>query len=103
MSSFARDFRYALRTLGRSPLFTLMAAFALALGANTAIFSVVNGVVLRGLPYRDADHSSYGLWQRVFGGEPGILGETIRLDDEPYTVTLRFQKHRAAFLISFFG
>ncbi len=29
---------------------------------------------------------SYGLWQRVYGGDPGILGKTIRLDDEPYTV-----------------
>ena len=57
MSSIARDVRYAFRTLGRSPMFTFMAAFALALGigANTAIFSVVNGVVLEGLPYRDSD------------------------------------------------
>jgi len=29
---------------------------------------------------------SYGLWQRVYGGDPGILGKTIRLDDEPYIV-----------------
>ena len=162
-------------------MFTFMAAFALALGigANTAIFSVVDGVVLEGLPYRDSDRIvmlwedstprggtnrvpvspgnfmdwreanpsfmelaalfntslrvtsvdeplvplthmvtanyfdllgvepalgrtlrpgddepgndrivilSYGLWQRVYGGEPRILGETIRLDDEPYNV-----------------
>ena len=181
MTSLAQDFRYAFRTLSRSPLFSLMAAFALALGigANTAIFSVVNGVVFKGLPYRDAGRVvmlwedstprggtnsvlvspgnfidwrdanpafsdmaalfnnslrvmsvdeplvplthqvttnyfgllgvephlgrtfrpeegqpgndrvvvlSYGLWQRVFGGDSGIVGETILLDEEPYAV-----------------
>jgi len=162
-------------------MFSLMAAFALALGigANTAIFSVINGVVFKGLPYRDSGgvvmmwedstprggtnrvpvspanfmdwrdanpvfgemaalfnsslrmtsldeplvpltHQvttnyfgllgvephlgrtfrseegrpgndrvvllSYGLWQRVFGGEAGIVSETILLDEEPYEV-----------------
>ena len=181
MTSLAQDFRYAFRTLARSPMFSLMAAFALALGigANTAIFSVINGVVFKGLPYRDAGgvvmlwedstprggtnrvpvspgnfidwrdgnpvfsdmaalfnsslrvtsldeplvpltHQvttnyfgllgvephlgrtfrpeegqpgndrvvvlSYGLWQRVFGGEAGIVGDTILLDEEPYAV-----------------
>ena len=73
MQTLLRDLRYALRQLRKSPGFTLTAILTLALGvgANTAIFSVVYGLLLQSLPFRDA-----GRIVSIFEVHPQVAGGT---------------------------
>jgi predicted permease len=84
-----RDLRYAARSLGRSPGFTLAVVLSLALGigANSAIFSVIDGLLLRMLPVRDPERlvllqgSVYSEFLRTtidFEGFPSSFYETVR-------------------------
>jgi putative ABC transport system permease protein len=179
MQNLLQDLRYGARTLWKNPGFTLIAVVTLSLGigANTAIFTVVNAALLRGLPYRaperlvhlfettpqkafaqrefsypdyqDYQRSqafeglgaytggggiltgrgepqrifapaasanffavlgvepllgrtfregedkpgaervtvlTYGMWRRVFGGDPGVIGQTLTVSNNQYTV-----------------
>jgi putative ABC transport system permease protein len=74
VSLLSQDLRYATRTLGNSPGFVAVAVLTLALGigANTAIFSFVDGILLRPLPYPDADRIVRVLEKPPLGDRNGI-------------------------------
>ncbi len=71
MDRLIQDVRYGLRRLAGSPLFTVMAVLIIALGiaANTTVFSAVNAVLLRPLPFADADRVVH-VYQHSDEGQP---------------------------------
>jgi hypothetical protein len=112
-----QDVGYAVRLLRRTPGFTgvAVATLALGIGASTAIFTVIDAVLLRPLSFAEplrltmirpssgsrlspgylydwrldsrAFHDlSYGFWQRRFGGDRGVVGQSITLDGEILTI-----------------
>jgi hypothetical protein len=68
MNTWMLDIRFALRSLAKNPGFTLAAVLSLAIGigANTSIFGVANALLLRPLPYENADRLVI-LWNRSPG------------------------------------
>ena len=82
IESFFKDLRYALRQFARNPVFTGVAVLSLAIGigANTAIFSVMNAALLRSLPVREPQRLimltnpvTSGVSVGISGGERGLL------------------------------
>ena len=80
LEEFRDDVTFALRQLRRTPAFTLVAALTLALGigANSAIFALVDATLLRPLPYRDAERL-VTVWERTdttprgFASPPNLI------------------------------
>src|SRR5215467_15792763 len=96
MQLIFQELRYAVRQLFNSPWFTLTVVLTLALGigANTAIFSVMNAVLLKGLPVPNPQELVY---LHVPGGQPHGAGNTGNSEtsfSEPVFEDLR-QDHRA--------
>lgn len=90
MKDFGMDLRFAARRLARSPLFTTVALLTLALGigANTAVFTLVNGVVLRPLPYDEPDRLVTVSMARADGSETDSLSYPEYVDLQTQSQTL---------------
>ena len=92
METFLKDLRYGLRILARSPGVTAVAVLALALGigANTAVFSVVNAVLLRPLPY----HRDAARLVQIWGSNPS---RNIPFHNVTYADALDYKQESRSF------
>src|SRR5262245_59218309 len=79
METLWKDLRYSLRMLRSRPMFTAIIALSLALGigATSAIFSVINAVTLRPLPYREPERLVMVQWQNL---KSGVRGDRVSPD-----------------------
>ena len=98
LEAWAQDVRYAFRTLRKDRVFATVAICILALGiaANTAVFSVVNTVLLRPLPFPNADQLT---WLASGRGFSKAMREAIGLSGVTYTVDVyeEYQRHNDSF------
>jgi putative ABC transport system permease protein len=81
MNSLFQDLRYAFRQLRKSPTFTFIAiaTLALGIGANTAMFSVINSVLLHALPFRDPSRVMV-VWKTMSNGSPNAFSTPAFLE-----------------------
>jgi putative ABC transport system permease protein len=94
------DLRYALRMLIKSPAFTLIAVLTLALGigANSAIFGVINAVLLRPLPFPKSDRLAM-----IWAAAPQHPGDDRQVHSYPDYLDLRAQNHTFAAMTAYTG
>ncbi len=97
MTNLLRDIRYGARTLLKSPGFTVVAVLALALGigANTAIFSVVNAVLLKSLPFENPDRI-----MRFYNARTNEPASMSYPDFQDYANRAQSLEHVAAYLVT---
>jgi predicted permease len=93
--SFLADTRLAFRRLGKAPGFaaTVLLTLAVGIGANTAVFSVVNSVLLKPLPYPDSDRL-VSLWLQAPGAGMADFAEGLLMSPSMY---LAFSEHNRSF------
>jgi hypothetical protein len=93
--TIVRDLRHAARGLLRTPLFTLVAVITLAIGtgATTAVFSVVDGVLLKPLPYPEPDEL-VAIWHDA-PGAPGLTAVAGGLQISPSMLVTYRENNRS--------